>query len=114
LKVNNAPKDSETKCDVTDYDLFRLAPNVYVKGKKTVGTICGLIVTLFCTACVLMFAVPRLINIAVLNDKIASSQTIYSKFDSSEIYVQKNFYFAFGVQGLYDGKSRSDPKFNRW
>jgi nitrogen fixation protein FixH len=109
-------KKATTRTSVTDLDLFGAAPRFNIGGKKRVGSICGFIVTLAIVCIMLIYGVPKLINVITKADIKVSNQVLNGKYDASTVFNTKknNFRIAFGSFGYYGAKSILDPKYVGW
>ena len=101
---------------LTDFDLFGVTPRFNIGGKRTVGSLCGFIVTLVIVIVMLFYAVPKLINVVTKSDFKLSSKILNGKYDSSMVFNTKkhNFRIAFGAFSYYGGLPHIDPKYTRW
>jgi hypothetical protein len=109
-------KDAKTRTSVTDLDLFGAAPGFNIGGKKRVGSICGFIVTLLIVCVMLIYGVPKLINVITKADIKVSNQVLNAIFNEFTLFNVKenNFMFAFGVQDLNDGSNKDDENYIKW
>jgi len=109
-------KKATTRTSVTDLDLFGAAPRFNIGGKKRVGSICGFIVTLAIVCIMLIYGVPKLINVITKADIKVSNQVLNDNYNPSTQFNVKdnNFMFAFGVQDMKDGSMKDDSNYIKW